>query len=335
MDLKHIRTFAAVAREGNLTRAAEHLHLTQPALSLQLKNFQESLDLTLFARTAQGLAPNADGRALLPAAQRVLDALDDFQRAIGALRDTVQGELRIGTILDPEFLRLGATLQYLVEHYPKIRPTLRHGMSGSVGRQVRAGELDVGFFLGPQPRDAVLDSGPLIGSSAHAGLPQDGPAQRSSPPVDPVRIPPPRGSQPTGLHAQPLASFSYYVVAPKSWSAQVAGRGWAEIAALPWIWTPPDSVHHRLLSDKFDALGITPHAVAEVDQEASMLDLVRSGVGLSLARDAIALRESQSSGLQLVKGLSIQAELSFITQATRRDDPLVAAAFAAVRAAFA
>ncbi|WP_367352427.1 LysR family transcriptional regulator [Achromobacter animicus] len=296
MDLKHIRTFAAVAREGNLTRAAEHLHLTQPALSLQLKNFQESLDLTLFARTAQGLAPNADGRALLPSAQRVLDALDDFQRAIGALRDTVQGELRIGTILDPEFLRLGATLQYLVEHYPKIRPTLRHGMSGSVGRQVRAGELDVGFFLGPHARD---------------------------------------GSQPSGLNAQPLASFSYYVGAPKSWSAQVAGRGWAEIAALPWIWTPPDSVHHRLLSDKFDALGITPHAVAEVDQEASMLDLVRSGVGLSLARDAIALRESQSSGLQLVKGLSIQAELSFITQAARRDDPLVAAAFAAVQAAFA
>ena len=296
MDLKHIRTFAAVAREGNLTRAAEHLHLTQPALSLQLKNFQESLDLTLFARTAQGLAPNADGRALLPSAQRVLDALDDFQLAIGALRDTVQGELRIGTILDPEFLRLGATLQYLVEHYPKIRPTLRHGMSGSVGRQVRAGELDVGFFLGPQSPD---------------------------------------GSQPSGLHAQSLASFSYYVVAPKSWSAQVAGRGWAEIAALPWIWTPPDSVHHRLLTDKFDALGITPHAVAEVDQEASMLDLVRSGVGLSLARDAIALRESQSSGLQLVKGLSIQAELSFITQATRRDDPLVAAAFAAVQAAFA
>lgn len=294
MDFKHIRTFAAVAREGSLTRAAEHLHLTQPALSLQLKNFQESLDLTLFARTAQGLAPNADGRALLPSALRILDALDDFQRAIGALRDTVQGELRIGTILDPEFLRLGATLQYLVEHYPKIRPTLRHGMSGWVGRLVRGGELDVGFFLGPA-------------------------ASKGGPP---------------GLEALPLATFTYNVVAPKGWGAQVAGRGWADIAALPWIWTPPDSVHHRLLADKFATLGIAPNAVAEVDQEASMLDLVRSGVGLSLARDSIALRESQASGLLLVKGLSIQAELSFITQATRRDDPLVAAAYAAVKAAF-
>ncbi|MGV2895199.1 LysR family transcriptional regulator [Achromobacter sp. AGC78] len=294
MDLKHIRTFAAVAREGNLTRAAEHLHVTQPALSLQLKNFQESLDLTLFARTAQGLAPNADGRALLPSALRILDAMEDFQRAIGALRDTVQGELRIGTILDPEFLRLGATLQYLVEHYPKIRPTLRHGMSGSVGRQVRAGDLDVGFYLGP--------------AGATGGAPL--------------------------LEVLPLASFTYYVVAPKGWGAQVAGRGWQEIAALPWIRTPPDSVHHRLLAAKFDALGIAPNAVAEVDQEASMLDLVRSGVGLSLVRDSIALRESQANGLLLLPGLAIPAELSFITQAARQGDPLVAAAFAAVRAAF-
>jgi DNA-binding transcriptional LysR family regulator len=182
----------------------------------------------------------------------------------------------------------------MVEHYPKIRPTLRHGMSGSVGRLVRAGELDVGFFLGP----------------------------------------PEGAGGPAGLEALPLASFTYCVVAPKGWGAQVAGRNWADIAALPWIWTPPDSVHHRLLSAQFDALGVAPNAVAEVDQESSMLDLVRSGVGLSLARDSIALRESQANGLLLVKGLSIQAELSFITQAARRGDPLVAAAFSAVQAAF-
>ena len=294
MDLKHIRTFAAVARVGNLTRAAEHLHLTQPALSLQLKSFQEALDLPLFTRTAQGLAPNADGRALLPSAQRVLDALEDFERAIGALRVTVQGELRLGTILDPEFLRLGATLRHLVQHYPKIRPTLRHGMSGSVARQVRNGELDVGFSLGP--RD-----------------------QASGQPA---------------LHALPLAAFSYYVVAPKGWGPQLAGRGWHEIAALPWIWTPPDSVHHRLLATKFSELGVAPNAVAEVDQAASMLDLVRSGVGLTLARDSIALRESQAHGLALAPGLSIEAELAFITLAARREEPMIAASFDAVRAAF-
>ena len=97
----------------------------------------------------------------------------------------------------------------------------------------------------------------------------------------------------------------------------VSGRGWKEIAALPWIWTPPDSVHHRLLARKFAELDAVPNAVAEVDQEASMLDLVRSGVGLSLARDSLALRESQTHGLLLVQGLEIRTELSFVCLASR------------------
>lgn len=294
MDIKHIRTFVAVAREGNLTRAAQRLHLTQPALSLQLKSLQENLNLSLFTRSAQGLALNADGQALLPVAQRVLDALDDFQRATGALRETVQGNLRIGTILNPEFLRLGATLRYLVEHHPQIRTALRHGMSGSVARSVRAAELDVGFYLGPIEQSK---------------------------------------GQPA-LYAVTLAPFTYSVIAPKGWGSRVSGRSWAQIAALPWIWTPPDSVHNRLLTRTFSALGVSPNMVAEVDQEASMLDLVRSGVGLSLARDSIALHESQANGLLLVDGLTIRTELSFISLETRREDPLICAAFTAVQRAF-
>lgn len=230
MDLKHIRTFAAVARVGNLTRAAEHLHLTQPALSLQLKSFQEALDLPLFTRTAQGLAPNADGRALLPSAQRVLDALEDFERAIGALRTTVQGELRLGTILDPEFLRLGATLQYRCSTIPRSAPPCATACPAR-SAAVRAGELDVGF-----PRPAR------------------------------------RGPWPAGA-ARPAAGGLFLLRGgAQGLGPQLAGRDWRDIAALPWIWTPPDSVHHRLLAAKFAGLGVTPNTVAEVDQEASMLD---------------------------------------------------------------
>lgn len=295
MDTKHIRTFVTVAREGSLTRAAQRLHLTQPALSLQLKTLQEALDLTLFTRTPHGLALSDDGRAALPAAERVLEALDEFQRQAGSLGQALRGQLRIGTILNPEFIRLGNALQYLVERHPQVRTALSHGMSGWVARLVREGELDVGFFLGPVDQ------------------PKGRPA----------------------LHVLPLTPFSYSVIAPKGWAARVQGMDWKRIAALPWIWTPPDSVHHRLLSRKFGALGVAPHTVAEVDQEASMLDLVRSGVGLSLARDSVALRESQASGLVLVKGLSIRTELSFIALAARRDEPLIQTAFEAVGHAFA
>ena len=291
MDLKHIRSFAAVAREGNLTRAAEHLHLTQPALSLQLKNFQESLDLTLFSRSAQGLSPNADGRALLPPALRVLDALDDFQRAIATLRDTLQGELRLGTILDPEFLRLGAALRHLMARYPAAAHAApRHvRLGGAAGARGRAGR----GILGP------LD------------------APRAQP-----------------AHAQPLAAFSYYVVAPKGWGQMVSGRGWKEIAALPWIWTPPDSVHHRLLARKFAELDAVLQRGGRGRPGGIHAGSGALGRGLSLARDSLALRESQTHGLLLVQGLEIRTELSFVCLASRSGEPLVAAAFDAVRAAF-
>ena len=220
----------------------------------------------------------------------MLDALDDFQRAIATLRDTLQGELRLGTILDPEFLRLGAALRHLMARYPAAHAAPRHVRLGGAGARGRAGR-------GILPRPAG------------------------------------RAARPAGA-ARALAAFSYYVVAPKGWGQMVSGRGWKEIAALPWIWTPPDSVHHRLLARKFAELDAVPNAVAEVDQEASMLDLVRSGVGLSLARDSLALRESQTHGLLLVQGLEIRTELSFVCLASRSGEPLVAAAFDAVRAAF-
>ena len=86
-----------------------------------------------------------------------------------------------------------------------------------------------------------------------------------------------------------------------------------------------------MLGKKFDELGVKPNIAAEVDLEASMLDLVVSGVGLSLARDSAALRASQAHGLVVARRLTMSADLSFIALAKRADDPVVKAAFEAVR----
>jgi DNA-binding transcriptional LysR family regulator len=293
LDLHHLRAFVAVAREGNLTRAAQRLHLTQPAVSLQLKALQSAWRIRLFERTAAGLTLTADGAALLPLAERILDGVGDLQHTVSAMHHTVRGRLAIGTILDPEFTRLGPMLRTLVERHPQIGTELRHGMSGWVLQQVRSGALDVGFYLG-QPPDA-------------------------------------------GFHALTLTPFSYYVVAPKGWKERTALRSWAQLATLPWIWTPPESAHNRLLSARFAQAGVDPASVpkvAHVDQEASMLDLVRSGVGLSLVRDAIALRESHAHGLVIVEGVSVQTELTLVCLATRRDDPVVAAVFGVAESVF-
>jgi DNA-binding transcriptional LysR family regulator len=282
MDLSQLRAFVTVAHEGNLTRAAERLHLTQPAVSLQIKSLQASLNLQLFARTSTGMALTDDGAKLLPFAERVMESMAEFRQGANALHMTLSGTLSIGTILDPEFIRLGAFLRRLVETYPQVSTQLQHGMSGWVLQQIKSGELDVGFFLGTPGREC---------------------------------------------HFQTLTSFTYNVVAPQGWKSRVAGKDWPALAKLPWIWTPPESAHNRLLSKTFAQYKVTPNKVALVDQEPSMLDLVKSGVGLSLVRESVALREAHAHGLVIADAVSLSTELSFITLAKRRNEPTIAAVF--------
>ena len=294
VDPQTLRVFVAVAHEGNVSRAAVRLHLSQPAVSLQLKTLAEATGLRLFARNAQGMALTADGAALLPVADKALAALAEVGHAAARLHTTVRGTLRIGTILDPEFTRLGAFLKQLVEAAPQVNTALSQGMSGDALARVGRGDLDVGFGL-----DA---------------------------PDDPIGAP---------FHRLPLARFTYRVLAPSGWGPQVRGKDWKALAALPWLDTPPASVHHRLQRRVFgpgSLTGLSPRRVALVDQESSMLDLVKSGVGLSLMRDTIAMREAQASGLVVADQVSLDCELVFICLSERLQDPLMISAWKALEA---
>ncbi len=292
IDPQTLRAFVAVAHEGNVSRAATRLHLSQPAVSLQLRSLAEATGLQLFTRTAQGMALTRDGAALLPLADKALAGLAEFGQAAAALHTTVRGTLRIGTILDPEFTRLGAFLKQLVETSPQVDTVLRQGMSGDVLALIDRGELDVGF---------------------HLDLPDD-----------------PLGAD---WQVRPLTRFTYRVLAPAGWGPQVRDRDWKALASLPWLATPPASAHHRLQRRVFgpgSITGLEPRRVALVDQEASMLDLVRSGVGLSLVRDAIAIREAQARGLVIADRVALDCELSFVCRASRSGEPVIAAAWAAL-----
>ncbi|MBV8635309.1 MAG: LysR family transcriptional regulator [Burkholderiaceae bacterium] len=282
MDITQLRAFVTVAHEGNLTRAAEKLHVTQPAVSLQIKSLQAALELQLFNRNTGGMSLTEDGAKLLPYAERVLTSFSEFRQGAEALHTTISGSLALGTILDPEFTRLGQFLKRLVESHPQISTELRHGMSGWVAQEIKAGRLDLGFYLGTPSKE---------------------------------------------FHSEILTSFTYNVVAPQGWKARVSGKDWPALAKLPWIWTPAESVHQRLLNQVFTQHRVAPNKVAMVDQEPSMLDLVKSGVGLSLIRESIALREAHAHGLVIADRVSLSTDLSFICLAKRRNEPVIAAVF--------
>jgi DNA-binding transcriptional LysR family regulator len=321
VDLLSLKAFATVAREGTVSKAAQVLNLTQPAVSLQLKALQERLKLQLFERSGRGLILTRDGAALLPQAEKVLAALRDFGQSASSLQSSVRGKLRIGTILDPEFIRLGAFLKELVESAPQIETELSQHISGDVLARVQQGLLDVGFYLAMPDELARLQMS----------------AQAAEQPVNPyfyegnmavAQMEPARAAMNLGVIE--LARFSYRVIAPAGWAPQVLGKDWRALAQLPWIITPPASAHHRLLQAVIQPLGTSLKRAALVDQEASMLDLVRSGVGLSLAREAIALREAQSRGLVVADRVQLECCLCFIHSAARRDAPVIKAAQAAL-----
>jgi DNA-binding transcriptional LysR family regulator len=326
-DLLSLKAFVSMAREGTVSKAAGMLHLTQPAVSLQLKSLQERLKLKLFERAGRGLVLTRDGAALLPQAEKVLAALQEFGQSAQGLQASLRGRLRMGTILDPEFTRLGSFLKELVESAPQIDTELSQHMSGDVLARVSDGALDVGFYLATPAELAQLQSHAqsyMQAASTTASNPYlyEGNALTPGTNID---------SLATNLIVHELARFTYRVLAPSGWGPQVLGRDWRALAALPWILTPRASAHHRLLRSALDPLGLVPRRAALVDQEASMLDLVRSGVGLSLARDAIAMREVQSRGLVVADRVQLECCLCFIYSAAQQHKAVIEAAVLALK----
>lgn len=289
-NINMLLAFVTVAREGSVSRAASLLNLTQPAISHQIKRLGEETGITLFKRTSTGLQITHDGQAMLKKAEQVLDAMDEFRRSARKRAGSISGKLRIGTIVDPEFIRLGRLLSQLRIDFPDVETELMHGVSGDILTGVKRNQIDAGFYL-------------------------------SSPDVDDEL----GGDKAEPVHAVKLADFSYRVIAPVGWDSRVENVDWKALAALPWIGTTPASVHSRLLKRIFNEFDCAQNSVALVDQEASMLEMVRSGVGLSLCRDSIALHEKQTYGLAVCKTVSIPASLSLITMERRKDNPTISA----------
>jgi molybdate transport repressor ModE-like protein len=96
VDLYHLKTFVAVAREGSITRAAEVVHLSQPAVSAHVKEVEDALGLTLFERTSRGMSLTADGRRLLAKAEHALAAHQDLLEE--ALANPASGDRGHGAV---------------------------------------------------------------------------------------------------------------------------------------------------------------------------------------------------------------------------------------------
>jgi DNA-binding transcriptional LysR family regulator len=148
MELYHLRSFVAVAEAENLTRAAEGLHISQPAVSAHIKALEEELALELFERRSNGMRLTPAGRRLLVEAQKLLAAAQALLNEARTIRGEVAGVARVGTLSDPQFIRVAELLNAAIVRYPAIQIQLQHEVTGGAFEKVRDGTLDASYYYG-------------------------------------------------------------------------------------------------------------------------------------------------------------------------------------------
>ena len=156
MELSQLRAFVEIARVGQLTRAAERLHLSQPAISGQLKALEEELGISLFERSSSGMTLTSAGRTLLAEAESILNAIQQLKQTAQHFQGRPAGRVSLGTVLDPATLRLGDFLARAIESYPLIEIDMHQRFSGAALAGVRSGELDASFYFGSLENDDLI-----------------------------------------------------------------------------------------------------------------------------------------------------------------------------------
>lgn len=152
MDTQSLQAFLAVAQTQSFSRAAEQLHLTQPAVSKRIATLEELLGTRLFDRIGRKITLTEAGNLLLPRAQRILFTMDDSRRALANLSGQVGGKLTLATSHHIGLHRLPPLLKLYTQRHPEVALDLRFLDSELAYQGVVDGTLEMAIVtLAPHP----------------------------------------------------------------------------------------------------------------------------------------------------------------------------------------
>lgn len=146
MELRVLRYFLEVAREGNITRAAERLHVSQPTLSKQLKDLEGELGKKLFVRSSYSIRLTDEGMLLRKRAEDIVDMVDKTEDEFKALGEITGGDIRIGCAESDGIKYLAHCAKALQGQYPRIRLHLYSGNTEDLSDRLDRGLLDFGVL---------------------------------------------------------------------------------------------------------------------------------------------------------------------------------------------
>lgn len=149
MEIRVLRYFLAVARETNITHAAESLHVTQPTLSKQLMELENELGKQLFIRGNRKITLTNEGIFLQKRAQEIVDLIDKTEADFNRTTEIISGDIYIGSGETDAMRLIAKTAKKLQSTYPHIRYHLYSGNADDVTEHLDKGLLDFGILIEP------------------------------------------------------------------------------------------------------------------------------------------------------------------------------------------
>jgi len=157
VELRHLRYFVAVAEMENVSRAALKLHVSQPALSRQIRDLEDELGFSLLERTAKSVRLTDAGRAFLDNARALLQNADDAVTKARAVASSEPTELHVGYSPTPTAEILPKTLRAFQAAMPNVHVKLHDWSNNAILEGIRDGRLQLGLIVPPAKASALPD----------------------------------------------------------------------------------------------------------------------------------------------------------------------------------
>lgn len=282
MELRHLRYFAAVAREGNFTRAAAALGIQQPPLSQQVRDLERELGFDLFRRLPRGVALTPGGAIFQKEVEAILESVElAVARARRAASGT-EGTLAIGFTSSAMSHRLAPEIiRRFREEHPAVELVVQEGNAEQISERVASGRLDLGFIRRPVSERSGLEYTEVI--------------------EEPLLIALPR--------RHPLARRAAKLKKPSVRLAELAGEPFILVRrpGAPGMYGDLLRACHKA--------GFAPNVVAEVGQMLTNITLVAAGVGVSAV--PASMRDIHSEGVLYVEARDLprlKAPINLVTR---------------------
>ena len=290
LRFRHLQLIAEVERTGSLSRAADTLSLTQPALSKALKEVEAMLGFEIFHRGARGLQKTAQGSIVVNGALLILRELAHVhaEAKVAGSDGSLAAVLRLGTSAYLAVGLLPPVIERLTSLVPPLAIWLREDTVPRLFEALLAGELD-----------ALVS---LYNPDVMAGAGRD-------------------------IRFEKISEERYVVIAPIGHPmARARSASWKMLAEAPWVLTRKPSLARVFVEDSFRRHGLMPPVpLCETDGPITAARMVAAGVGLSSVPETTAKEALKSKDVSLVKLETPQptATLGLVYRITAADHPRI------------